>query len=242
MWVIAKKEINDFFSSWTGYLIMTIFLTTATIFTWILDNEFNIIKAGFADLNVFFAVSPFLMIFLLPAICIKSFSNELKTGTIEILFSKPIKNWELVLGKFFGSFTITLFNLIPTIIYFFGIYLLKDETASIDIGSAFASYVGLLLLSTSFISISIFSSVLSNNQIATFVISIFICFFLFYIIEFADFVSNPKIYDLINYIGIKEHYFSMNQGILSIKDITYFFALDYLFLYLSVINLDRLKK
>ena len=242
MWTIAKKEINDFFSSWIGYLIITIFLTATTFFTWILDGQFNILKAGFADLNVFFALSPLLMIFLLPAICIKSFSNELKTGTIEILFSKPIKNWELVLGKFIGSFTIALYSLIPTIIYFFGIYSLKDETSSIDIGSAFGSYIGLLLLSSSFISISIFSSVLSNNQIATFLVSIFTCFFLFFIIEFAEFISDPEIYDLINYVGIKEHYFSMTQGILSVKDITYFIALNYLFLYLSVINLNRLKK
>ena len=107
-----------------------------------------------------------------------------------------------------------------------GIYSLKDDTALIDIGSTITSYIGLLLLSCSFISISIFSSVLSNNQIVSFIISIFICFFLFFINEFFDFINDPKVYDMINYIGIKEHYFSLNQGIISIKDISYFFALN----------------
>ena len=242
MWIIAKKEISDFFSGWIGYIIMTIFLTSTTLFTWILDNKFNLLKAGFADLNTFFSLSPIILIFLLPAICIKSFSNELKTGTIEILFSKPIKDVELVLGKFIGYLMISIFNIIPTVIYFFGIYSLKDDSASIDIGSAITSYLGLLLLSCSFISISIFSSVLSNNQIATFVISVFICFFLYFINEFADFIADPIIYDFINYIGIKEHYFSLNQGIISIKDLSYFLALNYLFIYLSVVNLNRMKK
>ena len=242
MWIIAKKEINDFFSSWVGYTIITFFLTTTTLFTWILDNQFNLLNAGFADLNTFFSLSPIILIFLLPAICIKSFSNELKTGTIEILFSKPIKNIELVLGKFIGYFIISIFNIIPTVIYFIGIYSLKDDTALIDIGSTITSYIGLLLLSCSFISISIFSSVLSNNQIVSFIISIFICFFLFFINEFFDFINDPKVYDMINYIGIKEHYFSLNQGIISIKDISYFIALNYLFIYLSAINLSRMKK
>jgi len=242
MWIIAKKEINDFFSSWVGYTIITVFLTTATLFTWVLDNQFNLLNAGFADLNTFFSLSPIILIFLLPAICIKSFSNELKTGTIEILFSKPIKNIELVLGKFIGCFIISVFNIIPTVIYFIGIHSLKDDTALIDIGSTITSYIGLLLLSCSFISISIFSSVLSNNQIVSFIISIFICFFLFFVNEFVDFINDPKVYDMINYIGIKEHYFSLNQGIISIKDLSYFFALNYLFIYLSAINLNRMKK
>ena len=121
----------------------------------------------------------------------------------------------------FPTIMISIFNIIPTIIYFFGIYSLKDDSAIIDIGSAITSYLGLLLLSCSFISISIFSSILSNNQVATFVISVFICFFLYFINEFADFIADPIIYDFINYIGIKEHYFSLNQGIISIKDLSY---------------------
>lgn len=241
MWLITKKEINDFFSSWIGYLILTVFLVIATLFIWFLDSQFNLIQAGFADLNVFFTLSPWLMIFLLPAICIKGFAIELKTGTLEILFTKPIKTWELVLGKFFGYFIITLFNLTPTIIYFVGIYSLKVETASIDIGSAFASYLGLFLLSSSFISISLFCSVLSNNQVASFLFSVFICFCLFFFGEFSDLISNPIVFDFVNNIGIKEHYFSMNQGILSVKDIAYFLALNYLFLYLSMVYLNKIK-
>ena len=242
MWIIAKKEINDFFSTWLGYTIITIFLTTTTLFTWILDTQFNMLNAGFADLNAFFSLSPIIFIFLLPAICIKSFSNEFKSETIEILFSKPIRNNEIVIGKFIGCFIISFFNIIPTLIYFFGIYSLKGEVALIDIGSTITSYFGLLLLSCSFISISIFSSILTNNQIVSFISSVFICFFLFFMNEFADFISDPKIYDVINYIGIKEHYFSLNQGIISAKDISYFFALNYLFIYLSAINLSRMKK
>ncbi len=242
MWIIAKKEINDFFSTWLGYTIITIFLTTTTLFTWILDTQFNMLNAGFADLNAFFSLSPIIFIFLLAAFCIKSFSNEFKSETIEILFSKPIKNSEIVIGKFIGCFIISFFNIIPTLIYFFGIYSLKDEVALIDIGSTITSYLGLLLLSCSFISISIFSSILTNNQIVSFISSVFICFFLFFMNEFADFISDPKIYDVINYIGIKEHYFSLNQGIISAKDISYFFALNYLFIHLSIIYLNKIKK
>ena len=242
MWIIAKKEINDFFSTWLGYTIITIFLTTTTLFTWILDTQFNMLNAGFADLNAFFSLCPIIFIFLLPAICIKSFSNEFKSETIEILFSKPIRNNEIIIGKFIGCFIISFFNIIPTLIYFFGIYSLKDEVALIDIGSTITSYFGLLLLSCSFISISIFSSILTNNQIVSFISSVFICFFLFFINEFADFISDPKIYDVINYIGIKEHYFSLNQGIISTKDISYFFALNYLFIHLSIIYLNKIKK
>ncbi|MEN8965674.1 MAG: ABC transporter permease subunit, partial [Polaribacter sp.] len=177
---ILKKEFNSFFASTIAYLVVGVFLLINGLFLWIFKSDFNILNAGFADLNAFFYLSPWLFLFLIPAITMKSFADEFNNGTIELLKTKPISSWQIVLGKFTAALLLVLTALIPTLIYVYTIYQLSNTTGNIDFGSTFGSYLGLLFLAATYISIGLFTSTLSKNQIVAFILGVLITFFLFF--------------------------------------------------------------
>lgn len=243
MWVIAKRELNLFFSSAIGYLTLGLFLTINTLFVWFFDTEFNVFNSGFADLNVFFTFAPWLLMLLIPAIGMRSFSDEIRSGTLELLLTKPIGLSNLVFGKFLGGLFLILFALLPTLVYFIAINELKIDNMTVDWGSTFSGYLGLLFLSSGFLSISVFSSLLSRNQVTGFLVAILINFFQFYLwSEIADLTHDTLVYDIINEIGIQEHYYSMSLGVIAIKDVIYFIGLNCFFLYSCRFLLKQIKR
>ncbi|WNH09798.1 gliding motility-associated ABC transporter permease subunit GldF [Thalassobellus suaedae] len=239
MFAILKKEINSFFSSPIGYLVIAIFLLLNGLFLWIFKGEFNILDYGFADLSPFFLLAPWILIFLIPAVTMRSFSDEKKQGTLELLLTKPISAIHIVLGKYFGAFILILLALLPTLLYVYTVYQLGDPIGNLDIGSTLGSYFGLLFLIAAYTAIGIFASTLSDNQIVAFITSVFLCF-LFYIgLEgIAEFTSN----NLIDQLSMSAHYKSMSRGVLDTRDIIYFLSVTVFFLILTKLNLNKEPK
>lgn len=239
MYAILKKEINSFFASPIGYLVIAIFLLLNGLFLWLFKGEFNILDYGFADLSPFFLLAPWILIFLIPAVTMRSFSDEKKQGTLELLLTKPISYAQIVLGKYFGAFILILIALLPTLLYVYTVYQLGNPIGNLDIGSTLGSYFGLLFLIAAYTSIGIFASTISDNQIVAFITSVFLCF-LFYIgIEgIAEFSSS----DLIEQLSMSSHYKSMSRGVLDTRDIIYFLSITLFFLMLTKFNLNKEHK
>lgn len=236
MLAILKKEINSFFASPIGYLVIGIFLVLNGLFLWFFKGEFNILDYGFADLSSFFLLTPWILIFLIPAVTMRSFSDEKKQGTLELLLTKPISHFNIVLGKYFGAFILILMALIPTFLYVYTVYQLGNPVGNIDMGSTLGSYFGLLFLVASYTAIGVFASTLSDNQIVAFIAAVFICFVFYIGFEgLAEFLSS----DFVEHIGMSSHFKSMSRGVLDTRDIIYFLSVTFFFLWLTKININK---
>ncbi len=237
---IVVREIKSFFGSPIGYLVIAIFLILNGLFLWVFEGDFNILNSGFADLSPFFTLSPWILIFLIPAVTMRSFSDEKKQGTIELLMTKPISIWEIVTGKFFGAFLLIVIAIIPTLIYVYVISSLGMPEGNIDLGSTLGSYFGLLFLIASYTAIGIFTSTLSENQIVAFILSVFLCFIFYF--GFQGVASFAKEFEnVIASIGMDFHFKSMSRGVIDTRDVLYFLSLTILFLSLTVYKLKSLK-
>jgi ABC-2 type transport system permease protein len=237
---IAFREIKSFFGSPIGYLVIAIFLLLNGLFLWVFDGEYNILQSGFADLTPFFTLSPWILIFLIPAVTMRSFSDEIKQGTIELLLTKPLSVWQIVNGKFLGAFLLIIFAIIPTFIYVYVISSLGFPAGNIDLGSIIGSYFGLLFLVAAYTSIGIFTSTLSENQIVSFILSVFLCFLFYYGFEgVANQITGFE--DVIGRIGMDYHFKSMARGVIDTRDVIYFLSISFLFLTLTVYKLKTLK-
>ncbi|GAA4883503.1 gliding motility-associated ABC transporter permease subunit GldF [Flaviramulus aquimarinus] len=239
MLAILKKEINSFFASPIGYLVIGLFLVLNGLFLWIFKGEFNILEYGFADASSFFLLAPWILIFLIPAVTMRSFSDEKKQGTLELLLTKPISHLNIVLGKYFGAFLLILIALTPTLLYIYTVYQLGNPIGNLDMGSTLGSYFGLLFLIAAYTAIGIFASTLSDNQIVACITAVFICF-LFYIgfEALADFTSS----NFIEQLGMNTHYKSMSRGVLDTRDILYFLSVTVFFLILTKLNINKQNK
>ena len=236
MLAILKKEINSFFASPIGYLVIAIFLLLNGLFLWVFKGEFNILDNGFADLSPFFLLAPWILIFLIPAVTMRSFSDEKKQGTLELLLTKPISTLQLVLGKYFGAFVLIIIALLPTLLYVYTVYQLGNPTGNIDFGSTLGSYFGLLFLVAAYTAIGVFASTLSDNQIVAFIVAVFLCLFFFIGFEgVADVASS----NVIEQLGMNAHYKSMSRGVLDTKDIIYFLSVTILFITLTKFNIKK---
>lgn len=239
MFAILKKEINSFFASPMGYLVIAIFLLLNGLFLWVFRGDFNILNYGFADMSPFFLLAPWILIFLIPAVTMRSFSDEKKQGTLELLLTKPLSHLQIVLGKYFGALILILIALLPTLLYVYTIYALGNPMGNLDVGSTMGSYFGLLFLVAAYTAIGVFTSTLSDNQIVSFILSVFLCF-LFYIgfEGISEFSSST----LIEQFGMSYHYRSMSRGVLDTRDIIYFLSLTVFFISLTKLNLNRDSK
>lgn len=235
MIAILKKEINAFFASPIGYLVISLFLLLNGLFLWLFKGDFNILDYGFADLSPFFLLAPWILIFLIPAVTMRSFSDEKKQGTLELLLTKPISHTQIVLGKYFGAFALILIALLPTLLYIYTVYQLGDPVGNLDLGSTLGSYFGLLFLIASYTAIGVFCSTLSDNQIVAFIIAVFLCL-LFYIgfEGISDFTSNT----FVEQLGISYHFNSMSRGVLDTRNILYFLSVSLLFIALTTKNIS----
>ena len=180
MFRLLRKEIQVFFSSLIAYLVIFVFLILNTLFLWVFPGEYNILDNGFSSLENFFILAPWVFLFLIPAVTMRSFSEELKNGTFELLATKPITDTQIVLAKFFSTIFIVILATIPSLVYFYSIYQLGQEIGNIDIGGTIGSYIGLLFLTAGYSALGILCSSLTSNQIVSFITSVFLCF-LFYI-------------------------------------------------------------
>lgn len=237
---ILIREIKSFFGSPIGYLVIAIFLLLNGLFLWVFEGDYNILNSGFADLTPFFTISPWILIFLIPAVTMRSFSDEKKQGTIELLMTKPISIWEIVGGKFFGAFLLIVIAIIPTLIYVHVISDLGMPQGNIDMGSTMGSYFGLLFLIAGYTAVGVFTSTLSENQIVAFIISVFLCFILYF--GFQGVASQFKDFeDIIAFFGMDYHFKSMSRGVIDTRDVLYFISIGVLFLSLTVYQLKSLK-
>lgn len=243
MLAILKKEFTSFFATPVGYLVIGVFLVTNGLFLWVFKGDYNILDAGFADLNGFFFLAPWLMLFLIPAVTMKSFSDEKKLGTLEILFTKPISYNQLVLGKYFGAFLLGLLALIPTLLYVYTIHSLGKPSGNIDMGSITGSYLGLFFLMSAYAAIGLFASTLSDNQIVAFIISVSICFMLLFGFDLLGELNISEGDTLwITQLGMKSHYDSISRGVIDTRDIIYFVSVSFFFLFLTTTKLKNTNR
>ena len=243
MLAIAKREILSFFTTPMGYIILAVFFTLNGLFLWVFSNNFNLIGSGFADLNLYYELMPWLFLFLIPAIGMKSIAEEIKLGTIGILMAKPISLWELILGKLFGLLFLILSSLSLSFIYAFAIHQLKLDQNVFDWGAFYGSFFGLLFLAGVFCSITMWCSSLTKNQVIAFLLSSLFCLLHFYGWgELALYFSDNRIYGFVNSIGIQSHFGQMSKGILSSFDITYFLGQMFIFNYLTAFQLKKIKQ
>lgn len=240
MKAILLREIKSFFGSPIGYLVIALFLILNGLFLWVFQGDYNILNTGFADMSPFFTLAPWILIFLIPAVTMRSFSDEKKQGTLELLLTKPLNIWEIVNGKFLGAVLLIVMAIVPTIIYVFVISSLGMPEGNIDMGSTIGSYFGLLFLIGAYSAIGIFTSTLSDNQIVAFIVAVFLCFFFYFGFEgLASLV--PTIATLISAIGMQDHFKSMGRGVLDTRDILYFVSITFLFLSFTVYKLKSFK-
>jgi ABC-2 type transport system permease protein len=234
MWAIFKKEINSFFSSLTGYVVIGIFLLLLGMIMWVFP-EYSVLEYNYATLDQLFTIGPLIFLFLIPAICMRSFSEERFTGTIEILLTKPLKIWSIVLGKYAGVIFLILVALLPTLLYYYSIWTLGSPQGNIDSGEVIGSYIGLVFLGGSFAAIGIFASVLTTNQIISFLLGAVLCFLFYWGFSFIS--SLPVFYGgadhIIQQIGIDYHYQSLSKGVLDTRALVYFISIIFFFLFLS---------
>jgi len=233
MFTLFKKEINGFLSSLVAYITIGIFLLAMGLFLWVFP-ESSILEYGYAGLDSLFSTVPYLFMFLIPAVSMRTLSEERKDGTFELLATRPLTDWQIVLGKYFACLTLILFALIPTLVYYFTVYQLGVIPGNVDTGAVIGSYIGLFLLGASFLSLGIFSSSLTKNQIIAFTVAVFLCFFAFSAFDsLSKLLYFQSIDAIISSIGINEHYQSISRGVLDTGDLLYFLSFITFFLVIT---------
>jgi ABC-2 type transport system permease protein len=242
MLTLLRKEISSFLSSLIGYIVITVFLLINGLFLWVFEGDFNILNFGYANLDGLFMIAPFVFLFLVPAITMRSFAEEKRTGTIELILTKPLTEFKIVMAKFLAGFILVIISVLPTLIYMFTIYQLGLPKGNLDIGGIWGSYIGLLFLSASFVAIGMFASTISDNQIVSFIIAVFLCGFIYIGFEFIYSLDLFGKVDLfIKSLGINEHYKSMSRGVLDTRDMLYFLGVIAFFILLSRYSIERRK-
>jgi ABC-2 type transport system permease protein len=236
---IFKKEIRSFLSSLIAYVVIVVFLLIIGLFTWVFADG-NVLILGHANLDILFFMAPWVFTFLISAITMRSFSEELKQGTFEILSTKPITDIQIILGKFFASVALVVFALLPTVVYVYSIYKLGQPQGNLDMGATMGSYIGLLLLGASYVSIGLFASVITPNQIVAFILGLFLCFFFYVGFQQLSNLSLFGSYDsFIQNLGIQLHYDSISRGVVDSRDLAYFVSLIFTFISLTFLTLRR---
>jgi ABC-2 type transport system permease protein len=242
MFALYRKEISSFLNSLIGYIVIVVFLTIISLFMWVFPGEMNILDAGYANIDTLFVIAPWVFMFLVPAITMRSFADERKSGTIELLLTRPLSDIQIVLAKYLAGITLVLLSLIPTLVYYMSVHLLGNPVGNIDTGGMWGSYIGLFFLSSGFVAIGVFASSITENQIISFIVAVFLCFF-FYL--GFDSISNlalfGKVDALIIQLGIQEHYISMSRGVIDTRDVVYFLSLAAFFILLTKTVLESRK-
>ena len=238
MYSIYKKEITAFFGSLLGYMAMAVFLVLLGLLVWVFKD--NQLEGQYASLDILFTNAPFVFMLLIPAITMRSFADEIRSGTLELLVTRPLTEMQIILGKFFASVTLAVIFLLPTLLYYYTITKLGHD---IDSGAIWGSYLGLVFLSAAFIAIGIFTSSLTSNAIVAFILALFLCFIVylgFDAVSDMGFLSG-RLANLVAGIGINAHYRSISRGVVDLRDAIYFLTFIGIFLLFTKTSLESRK-
>ncbi len=240
MFSILSKEIQSFFSSLIGYVVIGIFVLMLGLVVWVFP-DFSILNTNYATLDQLFSLAPMIFLFLIPAITMRSFSEEIQQGTLEILITKPIRELDIVLGKFLACLALVCFALLPSLLYYYSVYQLGSPKGNIDAGAVIGSYIGLFMLAASFTSIGIFCSTLFKNQIVAFLSAMGLCYIFYFGFLFISKlpVFFGKTDDLVQRIGMEFHYNAISKGLIDLRDVVYFCSIIFVFLFLTIESLKR---
>lgn len=230
---VLSKEFNGFLNSLIAYVVIGVFLVAIGLLMWVFP-ETSVLEYGYADMDTLFSLGPYVFIFLVPAITMRSFAEEKKAGTMELLFTKPLRDWDIILGKFLACFSLVLFALLPTLVYYFSISSLGEPPGNIDTPGVIGSYIGLLLLGGVFCAVGIFASSVTPNQIVAFIMAAFLCFILFTgfnSVAALDIASAQALF--IKQLSILDHYESLSKGLIDSRDVLYFISVMFIMLSLT---------
>ena len=234
MTTIFIKEVKQFFSSLIGYVAISVFLLLLGLIVWVFPDV-NIFDNRYANLDSFFYYAPLVMCILIPAICMRSFAEEIKTGTFELLATRPVTEMQIILGKYLATLFLILVSVFPTLLYFLAVYKLASPTGNVDTGGITGSYFALFFIGAVFSAIGIFCSAVSSNEIVAFILSLFLCIFLYmafyYLSHFGVFIGKNDYY--VESIGLSAHYDSMSRGVIDTRDVVYFLSVISLFILLT---------
>ncbi len=237
---LYKKEIAAFFCSATGYLVVAVFLVAAGLFLWGVPGETNIIYGGYSTLEPLFGIAPWIYLFLVPAIAMRTFAEEKRNGTLELLLIRPLTPLQIVMAKYLAGLTLVLLSIAPTLTYIYIVWQLGAPQGNLDLGGTMGSYIGLIFLSAIYMAIGVFASSITDNQIVAFVSAVAMCF-IFYS-GFDAIASLPSLSVAANFItscGIDSHYASMSRGVIDSRDVVYFLSVAAMFIAFTCISIRR---
>ncbi len=242
MIALLQKEISSFFSSVTGYLVISVFLITTGLFLWVIPGEFNILYGGYSTLESLFYLAPWIYLFLVPAVTMRLFADEKKSGTLELLLVRPLTTYQIIWAKYLSAVIVIFLSLLPTFLYFFSVYSLGNPVGNIDTGGTWGSYIGLFLLAAVYAAIGVFASSLTDNQVIAFILAILLSFFFY--TGFKSIASIPAFHSFQNsilYLGIDQHYSSISRGVVDSRDLLYFGGVIAFFIVVTKTVLDSRK-
>lgn len=243
MFALIRKELNSFLNSVIGYIVIIVFLLTISLFLWIFpDSDLNLLENGYAALDPLFMIVPWVFMFLIPAITMRAFAEEKKSGTLELLLTKPMSEMRIVTAKFMAASFIVLFALVPTLIYYFTIYQLGIIKGNIDSGATWGSYIGLFMLGMIYVSIGIFASAITDNQVVAFITGLFLCLICFIGFEKMALLPMPnQVSNILVLLGVNAHYNSISRGVVDTRDLVYFVSVIVFFLMAARLVLESRK-
>ncbi len=226
---LIRKELKSFFASLSGYVVLAFFLITSGLFLWIIPGSYNIFDSNMADLQPFFSLAPVLYLFLVPAICMRLFAEERRTGTLELLFTRPLTVWHVVIAKYLAGFILVILSILPTVIYPLSLWMLAQPAGHIDIGGIMGSYTGLVFLSGIYVAAGVWTSSLTDNQIVAFLYAVVIAFLLYTGLDFiGEIPAFENIQASVQLLGINYHYEPMSRGVIALGDVIYFLSFIFL--------------
>ncbi len=242
MFTIYGREIRGFFSSLTGYVVIIVFLLLNSLFMWVFSGQMNILENGYASLDTLFSLAPWVFLFLVPAISMRMFAEEKRSGTLELLFTRPVTEFEIVVAKFAAAWTLVILSIVPTLLFYISVYLLGSPPGNLDVGGTWGSYIGLVFLGGIYASIGVFSSSLTENQIVAFILAVLFSFLFYLGFSFiSSLASSGEWVSMIEKAGIDYHYQSVSRGVIDSRDMVYFLSVIFLFLFLTKTSLQSRK-
>jgi len=237
MIALFKKEIRSFLTSLIGYIVIAVFLIVTSLFMWVFPG--NVLESEYANLDSFFSIVPWVFLFLIPAATMRSFAEEQKEGTLEWLMTKPISDLQIIMAKYLAGLLVVVIAIFPTLIYFLSIYLLGNPVGNIDVGATWGSYLGLIFLASVYVSIGIFASSLTKNQIVAFLIATFISFVMYFAFHALGTFNLFGSFDrFIIRIGMQDHFLNLSIGLIDSRDVLYFLGLSAFFIVLTRLRLQ----
>ncbi len=242
MYPLLKKELRTFLSSLIGYAVICVFLLLIGLFMWVFEGDMNTLDNGYAGLDTLFYLAPWVFMFLIPAITMRSFADERKSGTIEWLLTRPVTDMQIIVSKYLAGLLLVCLALLPTLVYYYTVWQLGTPPGNVDSGGVWGSYLGLVFLASAYVAIGIFASVITSSQVVAFLLSVLLCFFLF---SGLHSLGSFKLFGALDgYIiaaGMQSHYASLSLGLIDSRDVAYFLALSVLFLFLTELMLKSRK-